>query len=245
MNPVVISIDQKRDLFFNLIEGCNTCKSETDFCTFVHPALSKILPHRMFAAGLGFVSCDHFHRVLAIGFTPEISARINLRSDGTKLPLLDRWRQQPRMLHQTSWVVPERRLHRRDGQEHSELALSNLCAHGHIQITTFTYFVFAGMTSRWDDWQSHLFELSTPYLSAALLNISNSMNTQPNKTLSRRELEILRWVSMGKSNSEIAELLNISSWTVKIHIANLMRKMGVRTRTQAIAKAMTYGMLRT
>lgn len=245
MNSVVRPVGQKQDLFFDFIERSNSCKSETDFCTLVHPALSKILPHRMFTAALGFVSSDHFQRVLAIGFTPEIGSRIGVCSNRPKLPLIDKWRQQPRVLRQTSWAVPERRSKPRDGQPHSELAISNLCAHGQFQVTTFTYFMFAGMPRRWHDWQYHMFELSIPYLSAVLLNILRTGNTQTHNTLSKRELEILRWISMGKSNSEVAELLKISSWTVKIHVTNLMRKMGVRTRTQAIAKAMMYGMLRT
>ena len=54
--------------------------------------------------------------------------------------------------------------------------------------------------------------------------------------LSGRELEILRLVGQGLSNSEIAARLVLSVGTVKTHIHNIYGKLGVRDRPQAIAK---------
>jgi LuxR family maltose regulon positive regulatory protein len=55
--------------------------------------------------------------------------------------------------------------------------------------------------------------------------------------LSERELEVLGLVASGKSNQEIASSLFVSLSTVKTHINNLYRKLGTRSRTQAIARA--------
>jgi LuxR family transcriptional regulator, maltose regulon positive regulatory protein len=55
--------------------------------------------------------------------------------------------------------------------------------------------------------------------------------------LSERELEVLALVAAGKSNGEIASSLFVSLSTVKTHINNLYRKLGARSRTQAIARA--------
>jgi LuxR family maltose regulon positive regulatory protein len=55
--------------------------------------------------------------------------------------------------------------------------------------------------------------------------------------LSQRELEVLRLIGTGLSNREIAEKLFIAVGTVKRHINNIYGKLGVRSRTQAIAKA--------
>jgi LuxR family maltose regulon positive regulatory protein len=55
--------------------------------------------------------------------------------------------------------------------------------------------------------------------------------------LSERELEVLGLVAAGKSNGEIASSFFVSLSTVKTHINNLYRKLGVRSRTQAIARA--------
>jgi LuxR family transcriptional regulator, quorum-sensing system regulator BjaR1 len=52
--------------------------------------------------------------------------------------------------------------------------------------------------------------------------------------LTSREREILIWVANGKSTWEIAEVLHISSRTVKEHIKHLCRKLNAVTRTQAV-----------
>jgi len=53
--------------------------------------------------------------------------------------------------------------------------------------------------------------------------------------LTARELEVLRLIEAGRSNQEIADQLVISMSTVKRHISNIYGKLGVRSRTQAIA----------
>jgi LuxR family maltose regulon positive regulatory protein len=55
--------------------------------------------------------------------------------------------------------------------------------------------------------------------------------------VSERELEVLALVAAGRSNVEIASSLFVSLSTVKTHINNLYRKLGARSRTQAIARA--------
>jgi LuxR family maltose regulon positive regulatory protein len=53
--------------------------------------------------------------------------------------------------------------------------------------------------------------------------------------LTRREREVLRHLADGASNQEIAAALAISLPTVKKHVSNLLGKLGVQSRTQAIA----------
>jgi DNA-binding CsgD family transcriptional regulator len=55
--------------------------------------------------------------------------------------------------------------------------------------------------------------------------------------LTPRELEVLAALSEGLTNKAIARRLNISLHTVKFHIESLFRKLGARTRTEAVAKA--------
>jgi transcriptional regulator EpsA len=54
--------------------------------------------------------------------------------------------------------------------------------------------------------------------------------------LSVREFEILSWVKMGKTNAEIASILKISPYTIKNHLQNIFRKLGVCNRLGAVAK---------
>ncbi|WHZ09661.1 MAG: Transcriptional regulator, LuxR family [Burkholderiaceae bacterium] len=57
--------------------------------------------------------------------------------------------------------------------------------------------------------------------------------------LSEREAEIMAWVAMGKTNSEIGTILNISGFTVKNHMQRIFRKLNVYSRAQAVSKVVS------
>ncbi len=61
--------------------------------------------------------------------------------------------------------------------------------------------------------------------------------------LSQRELEILQLIARGASNKEVAKQLFIAQGTVKNHMTNILGKLGVRDRTQAVIKARDLGLL--
>ena len=54
--------------------------------------------------------------------------------------------------------------------------------------------------------------------------------------LSERESQIMDWVAMGKTNSEIGCILNISAFTVKNHMQRIFQKLNVFNRAQAVSK---------
>jgi len=55
--------------------------------------------------------------------------------------------------------------------------------------------------------------------------------------LTRREMEVLKLVCTGASNGQIADKLCISPYTVKVHIHNLFKKIGAKSRTEAMVRA--------
>jgi len=61
--------------------------------------------------------------------------------------------------------------------------------------------------------------------------------------LTTREFEILGWVAAGASNSAIARELFVTEQTVKFHLSNIYRKLGVANRTQASHYAHVHGLL--
>jgi DNA-binding CsgD family transcriptional regulator len=61
--------------------------------------------------------------------------------------------------------------------------------------------------------------------------------TDGHALLTPRELEVLAALAEGMTNKAIARRLNISLHTVKFHVESLFRKLGARTRTEAVAKA--------
>jgi DNA-binding NarL/FixJ family response regulator len=64
-----------------------------------------------------------------------------------------------------------------------------------------------------------------------------ALEAEPRALLTPRELEVLGAIGEGLTNKAIARRLEISLHTVKFHIESLFRKLGARTRTEALAKA--------
>lgn len=62
-----------------------------------------------------------------------------------------------------------------------------------------------------------------------------------NPELSDRETEVVRLMATGKSNQEIAAVLGITEGTVKFHVNNILSKLEVSDRTQAVIKALKRG----
>jgi LuxR family transcriptional regulator, quorum-sensing system regulator SolR len=61
--------------------------------------------------------------------------------------------------------------------------------------------------------------------------------------LTKRELDILKWVKDGKSNPEIAEITSLSVKTIEYHIGNVLKKLGATNRTTAVVIAIQKRLL--
>ena len=68
-------------------------------------------------------------------------------------------------------------------------------------------------------------------------------NGYSQEALTSREAEILRLMTGGYSNREIATALDLSEGTVKNHVSNILSKLGVRDRTRAVLKAIEKGII--
>lgn len=83
-------------------------------------------------------------------------------------------------------------------------------------------------------------EIATQEIQAAFqerANYETPLTEFSNNPLTRREQEILALIAEGKSNQEIAEILYITSGTVRVHVHAILQKLEVRDRTQAILVA--------
>jgi DNA-binding CsgD family transcriptional regulator len=83
--------------------------------------------------------------------------------------------------------------------------------------------VAAGLIVRWPD--------------AMDLGFGAMRENDGHALLTPRELEVLATLAEGMTNKAIARRLNISLHTVKFHVESVFRKLGARTRTEAVAKA--------
>lgn len=80
-----------------------------------------------------------------------------------------------------------------------------------------------------------------PLLNAKMIDIDN--DSVKIEKLTRRELEVLKLLTIGKYNKEVAEELEISERTVKNHVSNIFKKIGVTDRTQAAVFAIRNNLI--
>ena len=81
------------------------------------------------------------------------------------------------------------------------------------------------------------------YLSKNQKNAEKNANKSLPSSLTKREMEVLRMVACGATNTEISQILKISPHTVKSHIIHIFNKLGVDDRTQAAVWAAHQGLI--
>jgi DNA-binding NarL/FixJ family response regulator len=84
--------------------------------------------------------------------------------------------------------------------------------------------------SRWSDGQNVVISMPRDLL--------EQMDNKPAEDLSEREREVLVLAARGLSNEQIAGELHLATTTVRRHLSNLYQKIGVRSRTEAVRKAL-------
>ena len=120
------------------------------------------------------------------------------------------------------------------------------------------YVLLSPQSQGFDQQASRFMKLLMPYIDTALRQISHLPTQYPDPPamkieegennglsptassgnvfqLSRREMEIMHWVQLGKTNYEIGLILDISSFTVKNHLQRIFRKIDVLNRAQAVS----------
>jgi transcriptional regulator EpsA len=140
------------------------------------------------------------------------------------------------------------------GKSIHEVELRNIAAHGLCsedgEISTF--FSFSRIPGDLNAGHAYMLQLLVPHLHSALIRIAGDIDSDPSDSksnnlaslITHRERQILEWVHKGKTNWEIANILEISPLTVKNHIQNILRKLNVQNRGHAVAKATKLGLVK-
>lgn len=111
--------------------------------------------------------------------------------------------------------------------------------------------------TRWELAHMAFFELLLPQIHSTYLRVQAterdlggatqaSLKTRmadSGSPITQRESEVLLWVRDGKSNQEIGAELQISALTVKNHLQKILRKLGAANRAQAVALAISQGLI--
>ena len=251
--------DRVREDFFSIVEPSLHINTQEEFFKWTQAELQAIFPHGKLVCGLGRLGKHgvQIRHVMGCNFPDEYVQSLQ-RPDGlTSSPIILRWlkEQQPilfdpdcdkqhckeiRESAPPGWLENFRRF-----------GLINLAAHGlrDVENHTASYFSFSSIPGPLTQRHAHLLKLLVPHMHVTLSRVVSSPRFNKKRpsthqeNLSSREKEILQWMSSGKSNWEIAQVLGLSESTIKNHVHHILGKMHSATRAQAITKAINLKLI--
>ena len=252
-NPRMNDVD--REHFSDVVENSFAIASRQQFFAWTQSSLQSLLPHEILICGIEdgsrqgmvmhrfsasrYFRDEHFNMIAdpLQGLRPCVMAVV----EGTRSALVfcpgTRTRSSDAELQQLV-----------EGNE-----LKNLAAHlvtgasGKVE----ALYGFSRIPVALDVRLGHIIELLIPHLHNAFLRvlatereISSAGSQRTGRLVTPRQEEILGLIKEGKTNVEIARLLDCSPWTIKNHIQSILRRLDSNTRTHAISRAMSLGILK-
>ena len=117
----------------------------------------------------------------------------------------------------------------------------------HKRHSALSAFSFAGKKVEKDQRTAAILSCVSPHFAESLKGLHNS-SLEKQKAIkhlkvTKREMEILRWLEEGKSTWEVSVILNRSERVIKYHVTNLMEKLSAQNRTHAVAIAIRQGLI--
>ncbi|MCK4739326.1 MAG: helix-turn-helix transcriptional regulator [Deltaproteobacteria bacterium] len=85
--------------------------------------------------------------------------------------------------------------------------------------------------------------VALPHIQEAFLTVRERLNWIEDNLLTGREREIIGWMKEGKTNWEVATILEIRERTVKFHVGNIVKKLNASNKTHAVAIAIEKSLL--
>lgn len=236
----------------NIFERSTEVQDSDAFLTLINTEVQAVMRHESMVCGVGGMSPNgnYAHKAIQHNY-PEQYFYDLVNTDGrVDSPLMQRWRStQAPVIFQSG----------RDDSEYpqewislfNKYDLRNTVAHGmrDVQRTFATYFIFSRIPGAVGEREIYLLKMLTPHLHLALVRSLGTIQEfiwiagTPHDALSERQKEILRWINEGKTNWEIAKILDMTEKNVKYHIEQIFSKLNVTSRNKAVAKAMLLGII--
>jgi len=239
--PNLLPAEQER--FLRAIEGATSVRRRHQLYLWSQGALQGVLPHSLLICtlrdqGTGSVLADRFS---TIPIPDEQLQEVCSSGSGLLARMTSAWIEEGgRPIILRSGERPF--LH--SGIEGSSFGKGSIAMHGTIDQSgaPSSGFLFFDVDPLPHERCAYLLELLVPFLHGALVRVSidphdAGMVPYNDKLLTSRELEILRCLQRGLSNTDIGRVLGISPLTVKNHVQKVLRKLGVANRSQAVVKA--------
>lgn len=227
---------------------CTEVQTADEFTRMIEGPFRTVLPYGAMLCGIGGISRqgNHIRKILSVDYPLEYFEPLQGADGRLDSPLMKRWREtlEPQLfqsgrddhLYPEDWV-----------RLFNKYELRNTIAHGVLDLggVLSSFFIFSRIPGEIGAHQAFLMKLLTPHLHFALARVLATVDDyhgalgKSKKALSERQRDILHWLQEGKTNWEIAKILDLSELNVKYHIDQIFLKLEVRSRAHAVAKART------
>jgi DNA-binding CsgD family transcriptional regulator len=232
--------------FANFAEAAVCVTDKASFQELVRDHVTPLVPHGFMLAVIGQLHFDHLtvHHHIGVNYPDWALAHVTQPVNIRERPLLQRW------LHTRAPVIActvrDRNLmSEREIVEATLIGMGRLALHGLPDLTSRmgSYFSFANVATGPDDQTlAHRLRVMTPLLHVALFQATrDDIGSGHRKTqnLTPIESELLKWLAAGRTNEEMASLRQRSPATIRNQLAKLYAKLGVATRAEAVALALS------
>jgi transcriptional regulator EpsA len=235
-----------------ILARSNEVRTMDDLLNLINSEVADLLHHEAMVCGYHVISPggNYVHNVLQHNYPTGYAEALTATEGRADSPLMQRWR----ATHEPVFFQSGR-----DDDKYpaewvnifKKYGLRNTIGHGILDVrgTFGSYFVFSRLPGKIGNREIFLLKLITPHLHLALMRTMatdqefGELAVSNYKELSGRQHEILRCINQGKTNKEIAKLLLITEKNVKYHVEQIFVKLGVRSRAQAVSKAIWLGLL--
>jgi transcriptional regulator EpsA len=246
--------DEDLDCYVRLIRQALQIRSHFDLLMWLQGDVQRFLPHEIMLAGWGDFRLDLIAHDIVSAVPGVRTGRTSVQAVSPLLAnLFGIWMKGGRRPFavcrgDAGFVLDEKQL---EGDFGGALRMvRTVLVHGICDERGRHDCLYVLFSTRSLETEAHrvAMEVLLPYLDTAMRQVpllqtdieaqaepddSTAVNDSP---LTDREIEIMTWVKMGKTNQEVGMILDISAFTVKNHLKRIFRKLDVFNRMQAVAK---------
>jgi transcriptional regulator EpsA len=248
VNPALMEASHLESLVLNL-DASLRVHARTHFFNWTQGLLQSLIPHSVLICALRSGEPMSFRVDCFSTLVPDadIFGGLLLRDASGTPTLIRKWKEGEHLPVVCNVKEVGALSDGEFARELSRIGATRLVVHGMLDADgeVSGFFIFGCSEAATGPSQSYLLQLVVPFLHAAWIRSQTHESNGPSRSapvkvrvLTGREREVLRWIYMGKSNSEIGAILEISPLTVKNHVQNILRKLNVVNRAQAVGKAL-------
>lgn len=248
MDALVTFDSETRDRLAWIVESSLQVRSQSGFFLWTQGAVQYLVPHEILICGVsaGGVPRLRLHWYSATRYFGEQQFRLACQPTGLMMRTMERWSGSGR-----AQFLPGESPSDELVAELKHFELKNMVADGVTSADGDIAGFYSFSRTSFPDTPN-----SRGILAAVVASIHvtycrvlgsamdrTGTESRIESPLTHREAEILSWIRDGKTTSEIAEILGLSPFTVKNHVQKVLKKLGAKSRSHAVAQAMSQGIL--